>query len=293
MQNNSENPTIRDFIASIVSQAGVEVDLKDLDKPAPDELLVLKSNLITKDAARNDSDIKAHYTHILFHDIDNQVDKTLQEFGLPPEQIAEIKAKDRKTAARVGNIKKYVEPLIKPKEVIKEVVKTDPQREEYENALKTKVSELEQTLASQKEDFENKQRLFILETTLSRYLSGVEVAPELTAAIDAEELKRLAINKYLNENGCSLVVESGQVKVKQTADLSLDAINKATGKQLDLSAIVAEATSKLKPRSKVAEKSTATVIAPTNAPKNNIKSAADALLANSFTAFKGTYEGKR
>lgn len=210
---------LTEIIKSVAAQSGVaETEIKDLLDNAtlaaievPDAVSTkLTASRLSMEAAKNNPELKKHFTAQVLNGVDAGLKRTATELGFSPEDITELEGLDS-TEKRVNLLTKKAQAL--------EVAKAGKGSADVEK-LNKKIEELNADILKVKADAEMalKQKDASLENervdwSLNSILSNFEYATGVDKEINVTVGKTL-VNKALQEKGLKIVRENNILSLK-------------------------------------------------------------------------------
>lgn len=210
---------IKDLIKSIALQSGVsETEIKTLlDNTTLDSIEIedavstkLTAPRLSMDAAKNNPDLKKHFTALALNGIDAELERTATEHGLTAEEISELKALDS-TSLRTKTLVAKVKALetAKAGAGTADTVKLNKQIEDLNNQIATERTSKVSELAAKDASLENER----IDWTLNSMLSNHEYATPVDKEINILTAKTL-ISKSIQEKGLKIVRENNGLSLK-------------------------------------------------------------------------------
>lgn len=270
---------IKDLIKSIASQSGVsETEIKTLlDNTTLDSIEIedavstkLVAPRLSLEAAKNNPDLKKHFTALALNGIDAELERTATEHGLTAEEISELKALDS-TSKRVSAITKKVQALEAAKvgKGTADTEKLNKQIEDLNNQIVSERNSKVSELAAKDASLENER----IDWTLNSMLSNHEYATPVDKEINILTAKTL-INKSIQEKGLKIVRENNNLVLKTSEGTEYFDNNVKVGVQDFTTKVLANAKLLKASNSTTTKSTTQTVSVAGNSIKN-----ADSVLA--------------
>lgn len=258
---------LAEVIKSVALQSGVaETEIKELLDNTALSSIELSDEVSTKltaprlslDAAKNNPDLKKHFTALALNGIDAEIERTATEHGLSAEEISEFK-KLESTTKRIGAITKKVQALteLKATKPSADTEKLNKQIEELNNQILGVRAEAENTIKQKDLSLENER----IDWTLNNILSNFEYATGVDKEINVTVGKTL-IGKALQEKGLKITRENNTLVLKTAEGTDYFENNAKVGIQ--------DFTTKTLANAKVLKASSSTPPArPTHTPQGN------------------------
>lgn len=270
---------IKDLIKSIASQSGVsETEIKTLlDNTTLDSIEIedavstkLVAPRLSLEAAKNNPDLKKHFTALALNGIDAELERTATEHGLTAEEISELKALES-TSKRVSAITKKVQALEAAKvgKGTADTEKLNKQIEDLNNQIVSERNSKVSELAAKDASLENER----IDWTLNSMLSNHEYATPVDKEINILTAKTL-INKSIQEKGLKIVRENNNLVLKTSEGTEYFDNNVKVGVQDFTTKVLANAKLLKASNSTTTKSTTQTVSVAGNSIKN-----ADSVLA--------------
>lgn len=270
---------IKDVIKSIASQSGVsETEIKTLlDNTTLDSIEIedavstkLVAPRLSLEAAKNNPDLKKHFTALALNGIDAELERTATEHGLTAEEISELKALES-TSKRVSAITKKVQALEAAKvgKGTADTEKLNKQIEDLNNQIVSERNSKVSELAAKDASLENER----IDWTLNSMLSNHEYATPVDKEINILTAKTL-INKSIQEKGLKIVRENNNLVLKTSEGTEYFDNNVKVGVQDFTTKVLANAKLLKASNSTTTKSTTQTVSVAGNSIKN-----ADSVLA--------------
>lgn len=209
-------PQLGKLITEMLLHSGYDMDSENeslgailqLDTDVPDDVATsLKSNLLTLESAKNNPDIKKHFTAQALNTIDTGIYEYADEYGkLNDDQITEIKGEKssyKKMRMMLDALRNAQQPAAATGVDEETKSKLSSRKEEIEK-LQREISEVkaqhEQSLSQVRSEAQNN----ILNYAIDMELSSKDYAQELDKSTNIL-IARQIIDKQLNEMGAKVV----------------------------------------------------------------------------------------
>ncbi len=273
---------LADVLKSIASQSGVsETEIKTiLDNPALASIEVddvvstkLTAPRLSMDAAKNNPDLKKHFTALALNGVDAGLERLATEHGLSAEDITELKALDN-TSKRMDSLTSKIKTLEAAKST--KGADTDKLNKTIEelNGQIVKVREEKIAELKAKDDGLENERT---DWTSNNVLSNFEYAMQVDKEINVLTTKAL-VNKELQKLGLNVKRENDDLVLKTSEGTDyFDTTNKKVSYQ-DFATKVA-ANNKLLKASNSTPPAKGTPIPRTTTSNNNTFDNADSVIA--------------
>jgi hypothetical protein len=215
-----------DFLNKMASKVGKQnhpgiidllsrADMQQID--IPDEVAnAMDSELMSLDGAKNNAQVKSHFTALALNGIDTELANTVNELGLDGEIFKSEKTTYSKMVALRNKVKELVE---------KKGDATGKEKVELQKQINELNEKLGKTMDAHKAELENLKQQHgeqMMDHLMFSSLKGRNYANKEMPADVQVELAKLLLSKTLEKRGAKPVNENGVLKLKQASDTALD-----------------------------------------------------------------------
>lgn len=227
-----------DFIAKLAAKSGINLaDEKNKDlaraialitNELPDEAVTKMSGaLMNIDDARNNIDLKKHFTAAVLDGVDVEINKAMEELGFEVADKEAIKATET-SFKKIGALSKKIAELEKQKAGASGKDKSDLQVKI--NELTTQLASLPKQHAEEIKSINSQWEQKFTTTQIRSMLNGKKYANDQVPLDVNVETALVLLNRELEKSGAKYVNVNGQLVLRQLADDKLDWINPSNEK---------------------------------------------------------------
>ena len=217
--------TIKEFVLSLLKDAGVALDSPEvraletpsLDIPFPDSLSSsIRNNLMTVEAAKNNSTVAAHFKKQVYDGVDAETKKIMDELGLDDTVKTELLS-EKSSTQRIGKLAKTIRDLEAAK-----AAAAAPDKKEIQKLIDAKVEEFkvkekqyQDQLSAKDAQHDSELTNYAIDNILAQNQYAV---PEGFELADILSLGKGKVTKALQDAGVKVVRENGTLKLVKEAD---------------------------------------------------------------------------
>jgi hypothetical protein len=217
--------SVNAFLNELALKAGIKPDDKALvdllsaaelqNVPVPDELAnAIDKELVSIEQAKNNHpEIKPHYTSMALTGVDSEMDRVLDEYGVP-DNIKLVVKNERNTYKRLPLlVKKLEEAKAAKADTTDKTEKQSLQREI--DRLNGEIRTFKEQVDAVKKEYADKETNFRVEMQIDDMFAGYKTVFDDTLPKEARKAAmRTLVNKKLQEKNADLALdESGRLKL--------------------------------------------------------------------------------
>lgn len=227
-----------DFLAKLAAKSGINLaDEKHKDlatalaaitNDIPDEAVTRMSGaLMNIDDARNNIELKKHFTAAVLDGVDVEINKAMEELGFEVADKDAIKATET-SFKKIGALSKKIAELEKQKAGASGKDKSELQVKI--NELTTQLANLPKQHAEEIKNINSQWEQKFTTTQIRSMLNGKKYANDQVPLDVNVETAMVLLNRELEKSGAKYVNVNGQLVLRQLADDKLDWINPSNEK---------------------------------------------------------------
>lgn len=222
------------FAAKLLAKAGINTfdpkyaDLLSAATELPDEdANKVFGALFNLDDAKNNSDLKRHFTASILDGADQEINRIMDEMGMEVTDKDELKA-EKNTYQRIGKLSKKIQDLEKKKAGATTTEKSELQKQI--NDATSKIAELQKTHGEEIKRINSEWQGKLTNSTIKSILAGKKYANKDIPVDVQVETAMVLLNRELEKQGAKIINSNGILTLKQSKDESLDWLNSANEK---------------------------------------------------------------
>lgn len=222
------------LLSNFLKKAGIDTtdakfaDVLSIQTEITDDIATkLEADLLTKDAAKNNPELKNYFYALALNGADDSMKSLMTELGLPDDLKTELTS-EKNTMARIGKLVKKVQELEIKKAGTGGTEKAELQKQI--NSLTDKMSAISTEHQNKLNELQLKHSSELTNFQIRNLLTGKPYANKNIPAEVNTETALVLLNRELAAKGAKIVNTNGQLTLKRITDETLDWANESNHK---------------------------------------------------------------